>query len=226
MDGAHLVYFADPMCSWCWGFAPVIEATARAYGARLPVRVVMGGLRPGTTEPLGEKARSEIRHHWDAVARASGQAFDYGNLEREGLVYDTDPAARAVVLARRVEPSVALSFLSRVQRAFYAGGEDVTSAAVLADLAGGHGFDRAAFAAGLDDPTIKEETWRDYALAQRAGVTGFPTLIVGSQADQTFAMVSQGFNTLAPVAARIETWLAAQSDAAEPDHSAIDAIAR
>jgi putative protein-disulfide isomerase len=211
MDGPHLVYFADPMCSWCWGFAPVIEAVARAYGARLPVRVVMGGLRPGTTAPMTDKARAEIRHHWDAVAQASGQAFDYKILAREDFIYDTDPAARAVVLARRVEPAVALALLGRLQRAFYAEGRDVTSPPVLADLAAALGFDRAAFEAGLGEPALKEETVRDYAVSQRAGITGFPTLIIGPQADGTFAMVTQGFNTLAPVAARIETWVAAQA---------------
>jgi putative protein-disulfide isomerase len=25
-DQKHLVYFADPMCSWCYGFSPVIAA--------------------------------------------------------------------------------------------------------------------------------------------------------------------------------------------------------
>ena len=25
MDGPHLIYFSDPMCSWCYGFSPVIE---------------------------------------------------------------------------------------------------------------------------------------------------------------------------------------------------------
>ncbi len=217
MDAPHLVYFADPMCSWCWGFAPVIEAVARAYGARLPVRVVMGGLRPGTTTPMPQKARAEIRHHWDAVAQASGQAFDYRLLDREDFIYDTDPAARAVVLARRLEPAVALALLGRLQRGFYAEGRDITAPAVLAEIAAALGFDRAAFEAGLAEPALKEETARDYAVSQRAGITGFPTLIVGQQADGPFAMVSQGFNTLAPVAARIETWLAAQAPAtAEP----------
>lgn len=23
-DRLHLIYFADPMCSWCYGFSPVI----------------------------------------------------------------------------------------------------------------------------------------------------------------------------------------------------------
>jgi hypothetical protein len=27
-SGRQLVYFADPMCSWCYGFSPVIAAIA------------------------------------------------------------------------------------------------------------------------------------------------------------------------------------------------------
>ena len=88
---------------------------------------------------------------------------------------------------------------------------------MLAEIAAALGFDRAAFEAGLAEPALEEETARDYAVSQRAGITGFPTLIIGPQADRTFAMVSQGFNTLAPVAARIETWLVAQAaTTAEP----------
>ena len=44
MDGPHLIYFTDPMCSWCYGFSPVIDEIRRAYGDALPIRVVMGGL--------------------------------------------------------------------------------------------------------------------------------------------------------------------------------------
>ena len=25
MDGPHLIYFSDPMCSWCYGFSPVLD---------------------------------------------------------------------------------------------------------------------------------------------------------------------------------------------------------
>ena len=41
MDGPPLIYFADPMCSWCYGVSPVIEESRRIYGNALPVRVVM-----------------------------------------------------------------------------------------------------------------------------------------------------------------------------------------
>ena len=96
----RLIAFVDPMCSWCYGFAPVLEAIAKHYGASLPIHLVMGGLRPGTTEPMTDTMKAMIREHWEHVHTASGQPFDHAFFERETFVYDTDPAARAVVLMR------------------------------------------------------------------------------------------------------------------------------
>jgi len=101
MVGPHLIYFADPMCSWCWGFAPVIEAIRQRFGDALPIRLMMGGLRPGTTKPLDEAGKRTIREHWEHVHEATGQPFDFRFFEREGFIYDTEPASRAVVVVRR-----------------------------------------------------------------------------------------------------------------------------
>ncbi|MFA5601454.1 MAG: DsbA family protein, partial [Phenylobacterium sp.] len=60
MDGRHLIYFADPMCSWCYGFGPVMDQVAARYGERLPIQLVMGGLRPGTDRPMTPEARAEL----------------------------------------------------------------------------------------------------------------------------------------------------------------------
>jgi putative protein-disulfide isomerase len=91
VSGKGLIYFADPMCSWCWGFAPVIAAIGDAFGDTLPIRLVMGGLRPGTTEITGEPAKAELRGHWIHVTEASGQTFGPSGLDGKGFVYDTGP---------------------------------------------------------------------------------------------------------------------------------------
>ncbi|MDH5427723.1 MAG: DsbA family protein, partial [Nitrospirota bacterium] len=31
MMSPTLIYVADPMCSWCWGFSPVLEEIRRLY---------------------------------------------------------------------------------------------------------------------------------------------------------------------------------------------------
>lgn len=208
MDGLHFIYFADPMCSWCYGFSPVVDALRRRYGEVAPIRPVMGGLRPGTTQAMPAEARASLVHHWDEIGALTGQPFDKGLIDREGFVYDTDPAARGVVLARRTSNDAALHFLKAAHHAFYAQGRDVTDTAVLADIAAGQGFDRDAFAAALADEGLKQETWRDYAISQRAGATGFPTLIIGPNADGTYALVTRGYQSGDAILPAIDGWLA------------------
>ena len=206
MDGPHLIYFADPMCSWCYGFSPVIDDIRRAFGRGLPIRVVMGGLRPGTETAMTPEARREIAGHWTHVHEASGLPFDPEVL-RDGFVYDTDPAARAVVVVRREGEEAAVDYLARAQRAFYAEAQDVTSGEVLADLAVELGHNRAGFLEAWAAEDAKAETWRDYAISQRAGVTGFPTLVGGPNAEGVYGVVTRGYAPPEQVVAVLKDWI-------------------
>ncbi len=50
----HLLYIADPLCSWCYGFGPELsKLLARHPGARLDL--VMGGLRLAEIERLARQ---------------------------------------------------------------------------------------------------------------------------------------------------------------------------
>lgn len=209
MEGRHLIYFADPMCSWCWGFAPTLAAVRARFGEALPVRLVLGGLRPGTDQPLTDKARAELAHHWDEVAKASGQGFDTALIDRpEGFVYDTDPAARACVVVRRMAGmEAALDYLEAAQRAFYAQARDVTDPAVLADLAAPFGLAPEVFAVAHGSEPLKHETWADYGISQRAGVTGFPTLVAGPGEGGVFGVVTRGWAAPGPVVQALDDWL-------------------
>lgn len=207
MSEPHLVYFADPMCSWCWGFSPVIGEIRARFGGDLPIRLVMGGLRPGTTEPLDDDRKREIRAHWQHVHEASGQPFDFAFFDREGFVYDTDPAARATVAARRLGAETPLDFLSRVQNAFYAESRDTTDPEVLADIAAEFGLARDRFAETFADEETLEETRLDYSLSRSAGITGFPSLIAGRDGSREYAAVTIGYQPAERVLPLLERWL-------------------
>ena len=98
----------------------------RALRSRLPLHTIMGGLRAGNTEPMRLKDKQYIRDAWKRVEATTGQPFDMGFLAREKFVYDTEPACRAVVTARRLMPNLTLPFMARVQQAFYAENRDMT----------------------------------------------------------------------------------------------------
>jgi putative protein-disulfide isomerase len=204
-----LIYVADPMCSWCWGFSPVMDQVLSRFGERLPVRLIVGGLRPGTVDPMDDAMRTSIRDHWNHVHEASGQPFDFAFFDRERFVYDTEPACRAVVATRKIAPSNAMLMLKRAHRAFYAENTDVTDRAVQCDLAVEIGLERADFEAAFDDEDTLAETRNDFAIAHQSGITGFPTLIVGSD-EEGYTAVSRGFQPADRILALIDAWLAQQ----------------
>jgi len=41
---AKLIYFYDPLCGWCFGFSPVMSEIQDAYGDKLDIEVISGGL--------------------------------------------------------------------------------------------------------------------------------------------------------------------------------------
>jgi putative protein-disulfide isomerase len=207
MRTPHLIYFADPMCSWCYGFSPVIDAIRGAFGERLPMRVIMGGLRPGEDEPMDEAAKARMRGYWGKVREATGLPFSDAAMGTSGFVYDTDPACRAVVVGRRLGgEDLAASLLGRIQRAFYAEAQEITQAGVLAGLAEEFGLERQAFLDDWGSHEAKREAWRDYSAARQAGATAYPTLAAGS-GDGAYGLVTEGWAPADQVVAALRDWL-------------------
>ncbi|MEO6033335.1 MAG: DsbA family protein [Burkholderiaceae bacterium] len=178
----NLICVADPMCSWCYGFArPLDELLSDPQDAApLQLALVMGGLRPFTTQPMGAAGADVIHGHWVHVEQASGQPFtpaSHTAMHAPGFVYDTEPACRAVVTVRSRWPQHLWRYFKAVQSAFYAEGRNVTEADVLADVAEQVGIERAEFAHAFASEAMRDATRSDFAQAQAWGVRGFPTLV-------------------------------------------------
>lgn len=174
----QIIYIADPMCSWCYGFGPQLETLLEDLG-EVQLDIVLGGLRAYQTETMGDTMRTELRHHWDEVHKATGLPFDARTLDRPDFIYDTEPACRAVVTVRESGSAATLDYFLAVQNAFYRDGRDVTQGDVLAAIAEEAGFDPIAFREAWDSDEMKAATRDDFMLVQRWGVQGFPTLVAG-----------------------------------------------
>ena len=205
----QFLYFADPMCSWCWGFSPVMEALATHVGDRAPIHVLVGGLYLGVTEPMDGERKATVRHHWERVREASGQPFDFAFFDRLSFVYDTEKACRALVTGRRLDPSSALPFLRHLHCAFYAENRDVTRADVLVDIAQAYGFDRDAFETAFDDPETLETAAWDFNTARRLGATAYPTLL--AQEHDRAAAITIGYQPWAQLEPVVTAWLDGQA---------------
>ncbi|HTH44084.1 MAG TPA: DsbA family protein [Oxalicibacterium sp.] len=191
-----LIYIADPMCSWCYGFGPELNTLLNGL-QDVPVDIVLGGLRPYASEPLDTAKKAEILSHWHKVADASGLPFADTALQDDNFIYNTEPACRAVVSARQLAPHAALDVFHAIQHGFYAEGLDTTRADVLAGLAVA-----ALNKKGVDiDETTFLQTWSseetiaatnvDFLQTQRWGIHGFPTLVLERAGE--LHLVSSGF---------------------------------
>ena len=185
MTENSLVYVGDPMCSWCYGFGvPLHQLLEQLPG--VPLAVVLGGLRAFNQEVMPEALKSTLHHHWGEVTKRSGKPFGTGQFDREGYIYDTEPACRAVVTIRTHAAEHTLAMYHAIQHAFYAEGRDITQTSVLADVwqelidsekIGDVDFSKDAFIQAFESDTIKTQTRNDFAMVQQWGIRGFPALI-------------------------------------------------
>jgi len=207
----EFIYVGDPMCSWCWGFAPVLERMTEVY--EIPIRVVVGGLRPGSEgEPLDDRAAATLAHHWEQVSHASGQPFDHTFLDRrDGWVYDTETPAIAVVAMRELSPADTLRFHTRLQQAFYAAGVDITDPAIYPALLEGFDVDRTKFAEMLGSDESRKAAWDDFTEARSYGATGFPTLIVRD--GEEYGVVTRGYVAADQLLPMLSEWLLTKYEA-------------
>jgi len=212
---ATLILIADPMCSWCYGFAPELDALQQGL-PEVPVEIVVGGLRTHR-QALDDQGRRQLLSHWQQVQTATGLPFCSTALDAEGFIYDTEPACRAVVTARQLAPQTSLPVLHAIQQAFYAEGRDVTQAEIVAEISAqamtsaGHAVDAAQFQRAWASKEMIEATQADFTLTRNWGVEGFPTLVL--ERGRELDLVISGFAAMPVLVERLEALVDQQAAA-------------
>jgi len=203
-ENVEITYVGDPMCSWCWGIAP----TLHALGARdeLSVRVVAGGLRTGAAaQPLDDRLRSLLAHHWEQVERVSGQSFDHSILGWEGWLYNTELPCTAIVVMRRRREADTLRFFTHIQESFYSGAIDITALESYPALLAGFDVDVDEFMMELASEKARARAYEDFAEARTMGVMSFPTLLLDAAGRKR--VLARGYAPLDRIESTLDHWL-------------------
>lgn len=202
-----LIYIADPMCSWCYGFGPELVPLLDGV-PEISLDIVVGGLRAYNTDTMNDDTRASMLVHWDHVKESSGLPFTDKAISTDNFIYDTEPACRAVVTVRTLAPQATLSAFRKLQHAFYAEGLDITKADILAEICvdtlnkNGISIDKQAFLNTWSSEEIIASTHADFVHTQKWGITGFPSLVmeIGGQ----LHLVTSGFARTEDVIAKMQ----------------------
>ena len=173
-----IIYVGDPMCSWCWGIAPEVDQLRQEYQGKLGFELLLGGLRPGGGVAWTVDLRNMIRSHWEHVEEASGQPFDFDFFKRPSFNYDTEPASRAAVVVRSLDPSKEWPFFKAIQKAFYAENKDVHELATYKTLCQQFNLNYADFESRFLSQEYKALTQKGFELAQMMGIRSFPSVVL------------------------------------------------
>ena len=185
-----LHYIYDPLCGWCYGAKPLVQAAQ----AVLPVIAHGGGMMTGANrQKVSPQLRSYVMPHDRRIAEYSGQPFGEayfeGLLRDHSAVFDSAPPIAAVLAAEQLGGR-GLELLGRLQNAHYVEGRRIADESVLFELAHGMGLDRQAFETAFRAADTEDHISNSRAFLAKVGGQGFPTLVL--EDNDQFSLIDIG----------------------------------
>jgi len=183
-----LYYVGDPMCSWCWGFRPGLQAAAEALPEEVPLVYVMGGLARDSDEPMPEETRDYVRRNWHEVTEETGATFNWDFWEVCEPRRSTYPACRAVLSAAAQRKDAGPEMFHAIQRAYYQEARNPSDLETLVGLSGelSPPLEVDRFERDIVSPEIDVQLHEDFGLRRSLGVRQFPSLVLKQGEEQVW----------------------------------------
>lgn len=173
-----LYYIHDPMCSWCWAYAPVLAQVFNALNAQLDIVKVLGGLAPDTDEPMPQALQSQIEGHWRRIEKEVGTIFNYDFWHSSDII-----PKRATYMACRAVAAAALqgaeeAMIEAIQEAYYLRAMNPSEEDTLLQLADELELDFDRFMQDLSSTEVEETLLQQVSFAQTLPIQGFPSWVL------------------------------------------------
>ena len=211
-----LHYIYDPLCGWCYGAKPLVQAAQQV----LPVVAHAGGMMSGANrQQVSPQLRDYVMPHDRRIAEYTGQPFGEayfeGLLRDHSAVFDSTPPIAAVMAAESIDGR-GLQMLGRLQTAHYVEGRRIADESVLFELARELGYTEDTFAAAFKSVDTTAHVKASRELLAQLGGQGFPTLALEQDGQFTLIDISPWLGNPQAFA----DWLGQAVVAVEPGQSA------
>ena len=173
-----LYYIHDPMCSWCWGFRETWQSVQRQLPKHIQVHYLLGGLAQDSDQPMPADMQINIRDTWRTIQKEIiGTEFNFSFWDQCKPRRSTYSSCRAVIAARKQNPSLEREMILAIQHAYYLQAKNPSDDDVLVFLAGKLGLDTEQFANDLLSSETQDELESEIKFAMVLGAQGFPSLV-------------------------------------------------
>jgi len=167
------------MCSWCWGFVPVLKRLLENLPADIRVRRLLGGLAVDSDQPMPVDLQQTIEATWHRIQESiPGTQFNFDFWTRCAPRRSTWPACRAVIAARMQGDEFDVRMTRAVQLAYYTQARNPSDDSTLIELADELGLDTQVFAEALVSEAVQQQLLAEIELSRQLHATGYPSLIL------------------------------------------------
>ncbi len=172
-----LYYIHDPMCSWCWGFKPVLRQLTQQLPSDIRLEYILGGLASDSDQPMPPDMQQRIVATWKHIQQAiPGTEFNFDFWSKCQPRRSTYIACRAVIVAEQLQPGKGLVMLVAIQNAYYLQAKNPSDAATLITLADQLKLDSVQFKHLLNAEQTQLALKQQIDFARSIGANSFPSL--------------------------------------------------
>ena len=167
------------MCSWCWGFQPVLEQVKQSLPGSIEIRYVLGGLAADTDLPMPQKMQNTIRETWKRIQHEiPGTEFNYDFWKRCHPRRSTYPACRAIIACRMQQPDLEAEMLLLIQQAYYLQAKNPSDLDVLLSLAEQLGLNTQQFTDDIESEVCQNALLKEIEFCRDINISSFPSLVL------------------------------------------------
>lgn len=190
MNKNKLYYIHDPMCSWCWGFHPVLRQLEQQLKNKVNVQYVLGGLATDSQVPMPDKMQHFLQQTWRTIEKEIPDThFNFDFWTQCQPRRSTYPACRAVIAAKKQDINSEKVIINAIQKAYYLKAKNPSDDDTLIEIANDLALDSELFKADLNSKETKNVLSQEIKFSQQLGVQGFPSLVFENKKGSTLLQI-------------------------------------
>jgi len=195
---ATLFYIHDPMCSWCWGFAPTLKKLIASLPDDIVVRRVLGGLAKDTDAPMPEAMQTMLQNTWRNIeAKIPGTNFNFDFWTQCQPRRSTYPSCRAVIAARVQGAQFDELMTHAIQMAYYQQARNPSDNDTLVDLANELGLDKDRFKQDLISAETQQQLETEIEFSRELYAESYPSLVL--KKEESTWRIQVDYNDITPM---------------------------
>ena len=176
---ATLYYVHDPMCSWCWGFAPALKHLLDALPEDIKVKRLLGGLAVDSDAPMPIEMQTMLQETWHRIqTKIPDTKFNFDFWTKCQPRRSTYPSCRAVIAARQQGELYDALMTTAIQKAYYQQARNPSDIDTLTELATELGLDADKFKQDIASKATQQTLEEEIELCRELHAESFPSLVL------------------------------------------------